>query len=265
MFNSSESVGKTNGTISTEQDKVISTQPNSVNSTQDYTENIEFAYVTSLYIHGKPTCSGAILSSRWVVTTAQCTVYQPNDLYIKVGIAGKDAGYGYSVQEVVVHPGFNKETLMNDIGLWKTYNFMEFTTTAHPISILKGFVKGDEKGESYSAQNLKAYSIETIENDKCKATSEMPNSVLDSTLCGVGKDTCSVDTGAPLVIDFKLVGISSWSKGCEKGYPVGFTRIGEYAKWIFENMEKGSGHTIYPGLIITVIALIHGIKSALSH
>lgn len=215
-------------------------------------------------------CSGVIVSSRWVLTAAHCVIYEAKDCRIIIGNADKYGGVAYNVAEHVVHPDFNKRALINDIAMWKTATYMEFSTSAHPISLRKDFVKGGEVAESFqwdSSGNLKVYRMETVWNDKCKATTEKPLAVMDSTLCGVVKieagSSCYIDSGAPLVINDLVVGINSWSYGCDKGRSLGFARIETFYNWIADTMEKGAGHAIYPGLLIVLIVLINGIKSFL--
>ena len=49
-----------------------------------------------------------------------------------------------------------------------------------------------------------------------------------------GKDSCQGDSGGGLICDDKLVGITSFGRGCGFYYGV-YTKIANYVKWIEEN------------------------------
>lgn len=59
-----------------------------------------------------------------------------------------------------------------------------------------------------------------------------------STICAsrdIGIGVCDGDSGSPLVIDGKLVGIATWTiTPCGYGDPSAFTRISPFLDWIHE-------------------------------
>ena len=52
-----------------------------------------------------------------------------------------------------------------------------------------------------------------------------------------GKDSCQGDSGGGLVCDDKLVGTTSFGRGCGFYYGV-YTKIDNYLKWIEENANN---------------------------
>lgn len=49
-----------------------------------------------------------------------------------------------------------------------------------------------------------------------------------------GKSICLGDSGAPMVLDNVLIGLSSYYENCTDEYPDVFTRIDSYTDWIIE-------------------------------
>lgn len=60
-----------------------------------------------------------------------------------------------------------------------------------------------------------------------------------------GKGICFGDSGAPMVVDNVLIGLSSLFKDCRSDeYPDIFTRIDSYTDWIMET--AGASRSISP-------------------
>lgn len=51
-----------------------------------------------------------------------------------------------------------------------------------------------------------------------------------------GRDSCSGDSGGPVVANGLLVGVVSWGEGCaHPGYPGIYASVEKLRKWIFQN------------------------------
>lgn len=46
------------------------------------------------------------------------------------------------------------------------------------------------------------------------------------------------DSGGPLVLHNRLIGILSWGNKVNNGFPDGFTRVSAYIEWIQSTMAK---------------------------
>lgn len=85
---------------------------------------------------------------------------------------------------------------------------------------------------------LKQIQLLAIGNDECKRAHEPKYQMLvyNTTLCtfiGYNNGTCLGDSGGPLELDGKLVGILSWGiQPCATGTPEHFTRLSFYTNWI---------------------------------
>lgn len=51
-------------------------------------------------------------------------------------------------------------------------------------------------------------------------------------------DTCSGDSGGPLICNLKLVGLVSYGYGCAAGVPGVYTDVWHYRNWIKENNSR---------------------------
>merc|ERR1719290_900398 len=85
------------------------------------------------------------------------------------------------------------------------------------------------------AKGLRSVDVDTIEATECQESLGMETS--EGILCtsgGDGKGTCWGDSGSPVVLDGKLVGVVSNEKyyECESGLPSSYSSVAHYAEWI---------------------------------
>lgn len=100
----------------------------------------------------------------------------------------------------------------------------------------------------YSPLNLRYIHLRVISNDVCigmHTSNESKECIHNSTLCTFlekGKGTCQGDSGSPIIVTNKLVGILSWGdKNCASGKPDKFTRISNMIDWI-QNKTNITAH-----------------------
>lgn len=88
----------------------------------------QFPYVVSLRLNSssnqyKHICGGAILSDRYVLTTAHCVRSNRYKLFALVGLYARDdvdERNLYEIEKGLVHEKFDREKTFNDIALLKT-------------------------------------------------------------------------------------------------------------------------------------------------
>lgn len=102
----------------------------------------------------------------------------------------------------------------------------------------------DELGK-ISTNKLKKLKTYTLKNDDCSAAYPI-GYVNDFNLCTMIKAKaqgfCNGDSGGPLTMDEKLIGVVSWgTKGCAVGKPDVFERISPHCDWIKQKSEISCG------------------------
>ncbi|KAJ3632604.1 hypothetical protein MTP99_009601 [Tenebrio molitor] len=218
----------------------------------------QFPYVAVVNVTtatSKIFCGGALLGDQWIVTAGQC-VDQAISFTIQLGsnslVEDDPNRQVLSTSTYVLHPGYNPETLDNDIGLIKLRMPVEFTDYIKPVysvpvsntparwNVLAlgwGQINDDDGQLSH---DLNWVSLATLTNEECRMT--YGNQITDNMLCVDGnynEGACVGDTGSPLVYLIKfgnalLQGVSSFvsGRGCESTDPSGYTRVFAYADWI---------------------------------
>lgn len=206
-------------------------------------------------------CGGAIIGPNWGVTAAQCVSNKTAPL---VAIAGMylrsdpiDAPRQLrplNEEDIIIHPGFNPSTLLNDLALLRFVEPYDFTLPSiRPVCLPPTndtsyvqnpncFVTGwgvTEVGGSYSDPLLRT-GIDVIGDVNCEII--INRLVLRTEVCGfdqVSRTTgpCEGDFGGPLscLVDanFFLGGVvSQISPDCNGRIPQIFTNLPYYLPWI---------------------------------
>lgn len=155
-------------------------------------------------------------------------------------------------QSVYVHPGFDRETLDNDIAVWKL-------ATSSPGSVLKlataqatGKLERNESNaqvwgygatvpEDTTSGFLMQVRVPVADPDECRSAYTEEAIVTPNMICAgrPGKGSCQADDGGPLTsgggTNTRLVGVTSWGNDCGiSGLPGVYTRVANYAAWINE-------------------------------
>lgn len=187
-------------------------------------------------------CGGALIADDIVITAAHCV--KPRYRSKPIVHIGRYAREGdsedfeeYQVVETIPHPKHNFGANENyDVALLK----LDRKSAAPLISIgmdedcfeKGGCGKGTVLGWGYTesgnddseADILQAVNVKLINRAECKKTygrdSARRERITETMVCAgeAGLDACQKDSGGPLIVSEKLVGIVSWGKGCGE-YP----------------------------------------------
>jgi len=213
------------------------------------------------YISGNYLCGGSIIDQNWVVTAAHCTKdsngnpIPASSMQIKVGSSTTSGGKVYSVSNVIVHSGFNSQTLVDDIALLKIAGPINYTN-ATPIKLVSPYdvtTGATDPGVMswVTGWGLIRVSPQTLPSNLQKVQLPIVSNAQAATVWGTipstdimagylngNKDACNGDSGGPLIVpvynEYKLAGIVSWgSSNCDT-YG-GYTSVSALEEWILTN------------------------------
>ncbi|XP_050544572.1 venom protease-like [Daktulosphaira vitifoliae] len=235
----------------------------------------------SIYAQNNPPqwlCGGTLISDRYVVTAAHCTIglgYKKISV-VRIGELdfNPDTNDGASpidvfVERVMTHEEFNWQNKTNDIAILKLNNSISFNNFIQPICLpimpdlrVNQFVKYIAKVAgwgstayhgSLSTMLMEAF-IPVINNSECYRSYADKNVVLDERILCTGYktggiDTCYGDSGGPMVLEIEeqsyLIGVLSFGLKCgEPNFPVVYSRLTYFVDWIVEkiNSSEDSDH-----------------------
>ncbi|KAG8236057.1 hypothetical protein J437_LFUL011980 [Ladona fulva] len=230
----------------------------------DIAKRGQFPWTVFINIDNNYICGGALISSRWVLTAAECT-YGFGLFQLYIGMQNMDDD---EVGRLVVittnriaHEEYDYNDFKNDISLIKLNHEVGMNDYIATVSLpTYSMASNDYAGDTAIAlgwgltsdndtqvnRDLRFVNLTVISNIACKDS--WGNYILDGNICTDAttmKSTCSGDNGGPLVTaDNILIGIQSFvaTDGCQKGLSSVFTRVTHYLQWI----ETSSGIKIDP-------------------
>merc|ERR1712110_135937 len=226
-------------------------------------EENQWPWQVALFIDNAWFCGGSIISENYIMTAAHCA---DGASYFDIMAGAHNVRASSEPHRVEItsyngwtHPGWNHNTLENDIALIELPSPLSFndyikpscmpmagdTADVNEMVTCTGWGKPSDSAGGISPVLRMAEDLPIISNAECNAIYGI---VGDGVVCidtAGGKGTCSGDSGGPLNMKYdvkdsaagdkwKQVGVVSFgaSAGCEVGYPAGFTRTEYYLDWI---------------------------------
>lgn len=223
----------------------------------------EWPWMVSLRSGGH-TCGGSIISATTVVTAAHCLEgMRAGDLAVRAGIRQVNgSGQQLDVARIIRHPGYDPNTVENDIALLRLDGRFRFGEGVAPIAVQgSGFASAadpgsrawatgwgdlDEEGRLGAPTILQEVEVPVVADRPCDRELGIERLVM---LCagGEGAGTCYGDSGGPLASRgddgvWYLIGITSWGAVCgEVGSPGVYAEVGAFTSWIAANTPDLDG------------------------
>ncbi|XP_025986029.1 chymotrypsin-2 [Solenopsis invicta] len=200
-------------------------------------------------------CGGAILNDNYVITAAHCIIDVRAEK-IKVVAGTNDLNNPKSqhdVVKIIVHENYNmSNSWNNDIALLKVKTpFVKFVTVGHvPLPSKDDVVKANDIAvvsgwgllwiNGPISTKLQRVNVFIADQEYCESIYRKIKTVHPTQVCAYDpsnqRGMCNGDSGGPLTVNGKLVGLVSWSLGCaDTEYPGVYTRVVSYLDWIANN------------------------------
>ncbi|KAJ3656361.1 hypothetical protein Zmor_015444 [Zophobas morio] len=219
-------------------------------------EETEFPFMAAIYSTtslGRYFCGGAVIDRRWILTAGHC-VQNAVSFVIQLGsvsLSSTDVNrVTVPATTSVVHPDFNNETFVNNIGLINLPDDLRLNdyvnVVALPSEVLAentvltslGWGQTDDE-HSGPVDNLQKVLVVSLLNEHCQNI--FGSQIVDSMVCAMGsynEGTCIGDIGGPLVQTGDsqpvIVAVASFLSfnGCESLDPSGYERVFDHVDWI---------------------------------
>ncbi|XP_017075151.2 trypsin alpha-3-like [Drosophila eugracilis] len=203
----------------------------------------------SLLKDGKHCCGAVIYSDQIVLTAGHCISEDDTIITIRVGSSeGNSGGQVVNVSRIEVHESHGT-SYSNDIAVIRLQTRLRMGANVSPIPLA---TSSPRPGSSASVtgwgaigwnQKVSNSLLETRVNivDWKSCRKSYGKILTKEMLCAAapGKDSCSRDSGGPLVSDGKLVGIVSFGKGCANPkYPGVYVDVAKMKSWIYKAIKE---------------------------
>lgn len=209
-----------------------------------------FPYEVSLVYYGDHICGGAIVKENAILTAAHCLDnINLRGLKVRSNTTYTSEGTLSYVNNVTPHPSYVGNE--NDIAIiWVEDSFI-FTDSLRKIQLPEADLDpvggslamvsgwGFLSGHGPNAYLLRIAQVPIVDRKVCEDLyyGHVHKNMLCAGESDGSVDACNNDSGGPLVLDNKLIGLVSWGIGCGlPNYPGVYTNVAYFRDWIDKNL-----------------------------